>query len=323
MKRVAIVMGGDSAEYDISLKSAQVVFQHLDRTQFEPHLVSIRGKDWTCEIDGNLYRINKHDFSIQTIQHKLTFDGVFIAIHGTPGENGLLQAYFDLIGLPYSTAGQLQLALTFDKAMCNAVLAQRGFDCGQALVFDKGDAISKDVVSNTIGYPCFVKPTEAGSSFGVSKVHSEAELDKAIAYAFEHHHRIMIESFLEGREVTCAVHNFKGELEALPLTEIITSHDFFDYEAKYEGASQEITPAELDEVTTQRVQDVSKQIYKALGMDGVFRVDFMLNPNGTPYVIEVNTVPGLSEASLVPQMAHAAGYTLADFFTQWTKHLFR
>jgi len=322
MKRIAIVMGGDSAEYAISLQSAQVVFKHLDRSQFEPHLVSIKGQDWTCEIDGNLYRINKHDFSIQTIQHKLTFDGVFIAIHGTPGENGVLQAYFELIGQPYSTASQLQMALTFDKAMCNAVLAQRGFNCGQALIYDKGDTIDHALITERIGYPCFVKPTEAGSSFGVSKVHSEDELAQAIAGAFEHHHRIMIESFLEGREVTCAVHNFNGDLEALPLTEIITAHDFFDYEAKYEGASQEITPAELDAETTLQVQEVSKQIYKTLGMDGVFRVDFMLNPNGTPYVIEVNTVPGLSEASIVPQMAEAAGYTLADFFTKWTKQIF-
>lgn len=323
MKRIAIVMGGDSAEYAISLKSANVVYRHLDRNQFEPYLIGIRGSDWTCEIDGNLYRVNRHDFSIQTMDTKITFDGIFIAIHGTPGENGILQGYFDLIELPYSTCSALQAALTFNKVLTNDVLANRGFNCARSIVLHEGDSVTQEAVNDKLGFPCFVKPAEAGSSFGVSKVNGPEELEPAIQEAFKHHHTLLIESFLEGREITCGVHNLNGEVEALPLTEIITENEFFDYKAKYEGASKEITPAEVDQETTLRIQEVAKEVYVTLGMNAVCRVDFMVNSSGVPFIIEINTVPGLSEASIIPQMAQAAGYSLQEFFTLWTKHMFK
>ncbi len=323
MKRIAIVMGGDSAEYAISLKSANVVYQHLDRNDFEPYLIGIRGSDWTCEINGNLYRVNRHDFSIQTMNTKITFDGVFIAIHGTPGENGILQGYFDLIELPYATCGALQAALTFNKVLTNDVLINRGFNCARSIVLHKGDEVSKTEVVEQLGLPCFVKPAEAGSSFGVSKVNQIEELESAIEEAFKHHHTVLIETMLKGREITCGVHNLNGTVEALPLTEIITENEFFDFKAKYEGASKEITPAKIDAETTLHIQEVAKAVYITLGMDAVCRVDFMVNDKGIPFIIEINTVPGLSEASIVPQMAQAAGYPLQDFFTNWTKHMFK
>lgn len=320
MRNVAILMGGDSSEYEISLKSAQVVYNHLDKTKYNPYLISVKGTDWTCNIDGNLYRVNRHDFSIETMHAKIQFDTAFIAIHGTPGENGPLQGYFDLLKIPYTTCGQFQAALTFNKAMCNTVLKQLGFACGKSVFVHQGKSYDAEAIANEIGFPCFVKPSEAGSSYGVSKVKTIEDLPKAIESAWEHSKVVIIESFLEGREITCGVHNFNGEPEALPLTEIITKNEFFDFQAKYQGASEEITPAQVDEETKLRIQNTAKDIFVALEMNAICRVDFMVNPNGTPYVIEINTVPGLSEESLIPQMAREAGYSLQEFFGMWVEH---
>ncbi len=317
--RVAVLMGGDSAEYAVSIKSGGVVFKHLNREYFEPYLITVRGSDWTCDLDGELYRINKDDFSLETRMGKIHFDVAFIAIHGTPGENGLLQAYFDLLKIPYTTCGHFQSALTFNKAVTNALLRQYGVRVADSFTVSKGQDIEGEKIIQKLGLPCFVKPSEAGSSFGVSKVKTEAELLPAIEKALEHDQLAICEAFVNGTEVTCGVWNFNGELKALPITEIVSKNEFFDYAAKYQGDSEEITPARLSDELTELVSETAKKVYTLLRLDAVCRVDFIVE-NNLPYVIEVNTVPGLSEESIIPQQARAAGYSLSDLFGMWVKH---
>lgn len=317
--RIALLMGGDSSEREISKQSAQVVAHSLNRERYEPYVIEVNGAAWEYTNDGKTYSIDKNDFSLSLPEGTILFDAAFIAIHGTPGEDGKLQAYFDLIGIPYSTCGQLPAALTFSKAFTNAVLREQGIACGQARILQRGATYDTAELADNLGIPLFVKPSEAGSSFGISKVHEVNNLAAAIDKAFTESDTVVVEEFLDGTEVTCGIHNFRGELEALPLTEIVPKTDFFDYEAKYLGASDEITPARVDAATTQRVQELTKEVYQVLQLDSIARVDYILRA-GVPYVIEVNTVPGLSEASLIPQQAKAAGYTLEEFFGMWVDH---
>jgi len=312
-RTIAVIAGGDSSEIVISLKSAQVVYSHLDKSLYDCYLIKIVGKEWTTEIGDKTYRVDKNDFSILTNDGRIQFDCAFIAIHGTPGEDGKLQGYFDLLQIPYTTPSLLNTAVTFSKWYCNTLLKQLGIRCANSVLLRNGMSYDENAIGEKLGFPCFVKPNNAGSSFGISKVKQQSELEPAIQKAFGEDHEVLIESAMVGREVTCGVLNYKGKVMALPITEIVSQNEFFDFEAKYNGASQEITPAQIDEAITTEVQKTVVEIYQQFNMTGVIRIDFILQEAG-PSVIEINTVPGLTEGSLIPQQAIAAGISLEDLF---------
>jgi len=312
--RVAIAAGGDSAEEIISLKTAKMIFDHLDRSRYEVVTVNMRQGNWNALIDEAKCPIDKNDFSFEFQAKRYQFDYVFIAIHGTPGEDGKLQAYFDLLKIPYSSPDHIGSTLTFNKWYCNTLLSQMGYQVAASHYMRRGDKLDPDEVVEKIGLPCFVKPCSCGSSFGISKVKDQAELFAAVSEAFEYDHEIMIESFMPGKEVTCGVYQKGDQVVALPITQIIPKGEFFDYAAKYEGDSQEITPARLSETLSTDVQKVASEIYYKLNLRGIVRIDFMLVEN-TPHIIEVNAVPGLSPESLVPQQVRAANIPMNQFFT--------
>lgn len=310
---VAIAAGGDSAEAEISFLSAQTVYENLNRSKYEPIIVSMIHGEWNAKINGIDHRVDKNDFSFKFEGNKIQFDYVFIAIHGTPGEDGKLQAYFDLLKIPYSSPDHIGATLTFNKWYCNTLLSQLGYSVAKSIYLKKGEAFNEVEILEKVSLPCFVKPCSCGSSFGVSKVKTADDLFIAITKAFEFDHEIMIEENLSGKELTCGGYKADGEIHALPITQIIPNGEFFDFQAKYKGDSREITPARISEEATQEIQEITKSIYKKLNMFGVYRADFML-VNDTPYIIELNAVPGLSAESLIPQQVRAAGITLSDFF---------
>tara|TARA_B100000965_G_C19585694_1_gene755652 strand:- start:465 stop:1433 length:969 start_codon:yes stop_codon:yes gene_type:complete len=311
-KIVAIAAGGDSAEVEISLLSAQTIYENLDRSKYEGILVKMVKGKWEAIINNESYPINKNDFSFQFEEKKIKFEYVFMMIHGTPGEDGKLQAYFDLLNIPYSSPDHIGSTLTFNKWYCNTLLSQLGFPVAHSVYLRKGDRVNEEEIIEQLGLPCFVKPCSCGSSYGVSKVKSKEGLLSAISKAFEFDHEIMIENELKGKEVTCGVYRKKGKVVPLPITQIIPEGEFFDYAAKYQGASQEITPARINEDIYTQVQNTTAKIYEKLNLRGVIRVDFMLVED-TAFVIELNTVPGMSKGSLVPQQVAAAKLNLTDF----------
>ncbi len=310
---VAIITGGNSSEIVISRKTAENIYNHLDQKLYRSVLITIIGKEWTAIVNGKEYAVDKNDFTVLTPEEKIEFDCVFIAIHGTPGEDGKLQGYFDLLQIPYTTPNLLNTALTFSKWHCNTLLKQINVNCAAALLVRKGDPINPSAISKRLGFPCFIKPNNAGSSFGISKVKTEEDILPAIEKAFGEDSEVLIESAMIGREVTCGVLNYKGEITALPVTEIVSNNEFFDFEAKYNGASQEITPADLSDQLTKEIQTIVVDIYRKLNMTGIIRIDFILQATG-PSVIEINTVPGLTKESLIPQQAAAAGIPLDELF---------
>ena len=308
-------MGGYSSEYKISLISGNVVYQYLDKTKYNGFRIHIFKEKWVYvdEKDAE-YAIDKNDFSVTINDQKITFDCVFNAIHGTPGEDGLMQAYFELLGIPQSSCDYYQAALTFNKRDLLSVLKPYGIKTAISYYLNKGDIINTAEIVKKVGLPCFVKPNKAGSSFGISKVKSEAELPIAIEVAYKEDNEIIIESFLDGTEVSVGVINYQGEIKVLPITEIVSDNDFFDYEAKYEGKSQEITPARISDELTQKVGETAKRAYEVLKMKGFSRSEFIIVDN-EPYMLEMNTIPGLTTESLIPQQAQAAGISLQDLFT--------
>jgi D-alanine-D-alanine ligase len=315
MKNIAIIMGGYSSEFEISLKSGNVVYQYLDKTKYKGFRIHIFKEKWVYVDDNNNeFPIDKNDFSVTVDGAKIKFDAVFNAIHGTPGEDGLMQAYFDLIGLPQSSCDYYQAALTFNKRDLLSVLKPYGIKCAESYYLNKGDHIDTAAIVNKVGLPCFVKPNKSGSSFGISKVKTEAELPIAIEVAYKEDNEIIIESFLDGTEVSVGVINYQGKVTVLPITEIVSDNDFFDYEAKYLGKSQEITPARISPEIAEKVNAVAKRAYEILKMKGFSRSEFIL-VNGEPYMLEMNTIPGLTTESLIPQQAKAAGISLEDLFT--------
>jgi D-alanine-D-alanine ligase len=320
-KNIAILRGGNSSEIDISLKSAEVVYQHIDTKKFTPHLVHIEGSDWHVLQENEKYPIDKNDFSFSINGHRKAFDGVFMAIHGTPGEDGVLQGYFDLMNIPYNCCGSFESSITFNKAMCNALLKQFQIPSAKAVIINKETDYNLDQIENQIGLPCFVKPNRAGSSYGVSKVSDKKQWKEALKSAFKHDHQIIIEAFVDGTEVTSGVIEKNGELIALPITEITSENDFFDYEAKYEGKSQEITPARIPDENRNQVQALSKTIYRILNLKGMVRMDYILE-NNQPFLIEINTIPGLSEESIIPQQAHCIGMSLKELFSLSIENMF-
>lgn len=322
MKTIAIAAGGDSSEFEISIKSAEEVSKILS-SRYVVYLIVIRGSNWYWEDKkGRYHNIDKNDFSLQNNDHRIKFDGVFIAIHGTPGENGLLQGYFDMMGIPYTSCDAFCSALTFNKQACKLFLKEYGINMAKAVLIRKGDIIDLADLSKQIGLPCFVKPNDSGSSFGVTKVKKEEELQPAISTAFKESDAVLIEAFIDGREIACGVIKTKGKTIVLPLIEIISKNEFFDFEAKYtQGKSDEIAPADLTLTVTNEIQRISKNVYDILGCKGIVRVDFIVIGEN-PFFIEINTVPGLTKESLVPKEAAAAGISLEELYSMAVENMF-
>ncbi len=313
-KNIAIIMGGYSSEYKISIKSGNVVFQYLDKEKFNAYRIIISKEKWVyLDKDENELPVNKHDFSLVIDNQHVIFDCVFNAIHGTPGEDGLMQAYFELLGIPQTSCNHYQAALTFNKRDLLSTLKPYGIKAANSYYLNLGDTIDHVAIIKKVGLPCFVKANRAGSSFGISKVYEEKELQAAIDKAFIEDDEIIIESFLNGTEVSVGVITFKGETLVLPLTEIITDNDFFDYEAKYEGKSKEITPARLTKTQEENIRQQAKKAYEVLKMEGFSRSEFIFIGN-EPYMLEMNTTPGLTEESILPQQAQIAGISLPELF---------
>ncbi len=312
-KQVAVVMGGYSDEYVVSLKSGQLIYDSLDRNLYDVYKVVILKDEWYFLGENDKkHAINKGDFSV-TLDNKeiLTFDVCFNIIHGTPGENGILQAYWDAIGQKYTGCDFYQSALTFNKKDTLAVLSKYGIPSAKSVYLRKGEEINADDIIENLGLPVFVKPNQSGSSLGISKVKEKSGLLAATEIAFKEDDEILIESFLDGMEVSVGVIDYKGETIVLGITEIVPQNEFFDYEAKYEGASEEITPARIDDETRLRIEEIAKRAYNSLGMSGFSRSEFILM-DGIPYMLEMNTNPGFSPASILPQQAKIYGISITD-----------
>ena len=309
MKNIAILTGGDSAEYNISILSANTVLKHLNKSKYNGFIVHLKNGIYT--VDSR--KVNTDNFSFTKENKSIIFDKVFIALHGPPAENGLIQDYFDNINLPYTSCNADVSALTFDKYNCNTKLSSLGFNCAESVVISKGNTISDEKIVNTIGLPCFVKPNGAGSSYGISKVDYKNKLETAINKAYKHDDKVIIEHFIKGTEVSCGVYFDGINIKALPITEIVSENEFFDYEAKYEGKSEEITPAQINKELIKEIQTTTIDIYKEMDLSGICRVDYIIQEN-KPYIIEINTIPGLSEESIIPKQLKAANISLTEVF---------
>ena len=322
MKTIAIVAGGDSSEFEVSVKSAGEV-ENILSGRYLVYIIMIRGTNWYWEDQkGRYHNIDKNDFTLITDEHRIRFDGVFIAIHGTPGENGLLQGYFDMMNIPYTSCGTFSSALTFNKQACKLFLKEYRIPMVDAVLIRNGDKIDPVGILEKIGLPCFVKPNDSGSSFGVTKVKQKEDLLSAIKIAFKESNEVLIEAFMKGREVACGVLENKKKIIVLPVTEIISKNEFFDYEAKYTpGKSDEVTPADMPASVTNEIQRLSLQIYDLLGCSGMVRVDFIVIDD-KPYFLEINTVPGMTKESLVPKQAAAAGISLEELYSMVVENMF-
>ena len=313
-KNIAIIMGGFSSEYEISLKSGNVVYQTLNNENYAAYRIHVFKNKWVYVNDNDQeFPVDKNDFSISIDNSKITFDCVFNAIHGSPGEDGFMQAYFKLLNIPQTSCNMYQAALTFNKRDCLSVLKPYGIKTAESFYINLGDEIDENAIVNKVGLPCFVKANKAGSSFGITKVYKTEDLQQAIDVAFKEDDEIIIEAFLDGTEVSVGVIKYKGETTVLPITEIVSDNDFFDYKAKYLGESQEITPARITKELEDKVNKVAKKVYDILKMTGFSRSEYIFK-DGEPHLIEMNTVPGLTEASILPQQAAAAGIGLAELF---------
>lgn len=312
-KNVAVVMGGFSDEYKVSLKSGQLIYDSLDRDLYNVYKVVVLKEEWYfLNENEEKLPINKGDFSVTLSDGAiLKFDVCFNIIHGAPGENGELQGYWNAIGQKYTGCDFYKSALTFNKKDTLAVLAKYGIPSAKSFYLRKGENINEDKILEELGLPLFVKPNQSGSSLGISKVKAKSELAAAIEFAFKEDDEILIESFLNGMEVSVGVIDYKGETIVLGITEIVPHKEFFDYEAKYEGASEEITPARLDDETRYKVEKIAKHAYESLGMSGFSRSEYIIM-DGTPYMLEMNTNPGFSPASILPQQAKIYGISIKD-----------
>lgn len=317
-KNIAILAGGDSSEYEISLKTAKQIFDQIDTNKFNPNIVIIRGKDWYLQDD--MFKdvpINKDDFTLRVNNFSKTiFDCVVMAIHGTPAEDGKLAAYFELIGIPYTSCGLFASTLTYNKYQCNVFLQSFGISVPKSLLFTTQDIIRPSFVAQNVGLPCFVKPNTSGSSFGITKVANSNKLLSATEFAFNESSEITIEQCISGKEVTCGIVKTKSKEIILPLTEIVHKKEFFDYEAKYnpENTSR-ITPAKLDEDMDIECKKLSSQIYEVLDCKGLVRIDYIISGDKI-YFLEVNTIPDMSEASIISEQCRAAGLSLSDLYTE-------
>ena len=324
-RTIAIVCGGDSSEHDVSMRSAQGLYGFFDKERYNVYIVDVKGTDWQVELpDGTLTPIDKNDFSFRENGRRRFFDYAYITIHGTPGENGVMQGYFDLIHMPYSTSGVLVEALTFDKFVLNQYLRGYGVRVAESILVRRGQehSIDEQKLIDTIGMPCFVKPANDGSSFGVSKVKNIDQLAPALRNAMMQSEEVMIESFLEGTEITVGCYKTKQKTVVFPVTEVVTKNEFFDYDAKYNGQVDEITPARIPAEQAERAQKLTLAIYDILHCNGIIRVDYIISPKGDISMLEVNTTPGMTPTSFLPQQVRAAGMKMSDVLTDIVENQF-
>jgi D-alanine-D-alanine ligase len=317
-KNIALVTGGFSGEAVISYKTAITIDKNLDRDKFNVYKIDINPQGWFYElIDGRKKEVDKNDFSLQLDAEKIKFDAVFIGMHGTPGEDGKLQGYFDTLKIPYTSCDAATSAITFNKRYTVAVAAMGGIHVAKSVHLFKHTPVLSQQILDRLKLPLFVKPNNGGSSIGMSKVYKQEELQPAIEKAFKEDDQVLVEEMIKGREFTVGVFKTKGKIIVLPITEVKSQKDFFDYEAKYQGASSEVTPAELDEISADKIREAVKKIYAIFNCRGVVRIDFILNEeNGEPYMLEINSIPGQSEASIIPQQVKVMGWSLKEFYTR-------
>jgi D-alanine-D-alanine ligase len=324
-KNIALVTGGFSGEAVISYKSAVTIDNNLDRKKFNVYKIDINPKGWFYELaDGRKLEIDKNDFSLQIDNHKVLFDAVFMGMHGTPGEDGKLQGYFDALKIRYTGCDATTSAITFNKRYTVAVAKMAGIAVANSVLLIKNNFTSPDEAASQLRFPVFVKPNNGGSSIGISKVNDPSdELGAAIEKAFREDNEVLIEEFISGREFTIGVFKSKGTIITLPITEIISEKEFFDYEAKYEGASEEVTPAQVDDTVSGKIREAAQKIYDVFNCRGVVRIDFIYQEEpGMPFMLEINTIPGQSEASIVPQQVKAMGWSLKEFYTKLVEECF-
>lgn len=325
-KTIAIVAGGDSSEHDVSLRSAEGIYSFLDKEKFNVYIIEMEGLQWNARLhDGSTAPVDRNDFSFVENGSKIIPDLAYITIHGTPGENGILQGYFDLIQMPYSTSGLLVEAMTFNKFTLNHYLKGFGVNVSENMVVRKGfeNLVTDEEIINRIGLPCFVKPNAGGSSFGVTKVKETGQLQQAICTALAESDEVMIESFMKGTEITCGCYKTSQKEVVFPITEVVTTNEFFDYDAKYNGQVQEITPARIPEDLAEQVKLLTSTIYDILGCKGIIRIDYIItlekDENGNEYnqinMLEVNTAPGMTATSFIPQQVRAAGLDIKEVLT--------
>jgi len=324
MKRtIAIVAGGDSSELPVSLRSAQGIYSFIDKEKYNLYIVEMQGLRWEVQLpDGNKAAIDRNDFSFMMNGEKIKFDFAYITIHGTPGEDGKLQGYFDLLQVPYSCCNVLAAALTFNKFSCNQYLKGFGVRISESVMLRKGQTITDEAAVEKIGLPCFIKPNLGGSSFGVTKVKAKEQIQPAIKKAFDEAQEVIIEAFMEGTEITCGCYKTKSKEHVFPITEVVTSNEFFDYDAKYNGQVEEITPARISEDLTKRVQTLTSAIYDILGCQGIIRIDYIITKGDKINLLEINTTPGMTATSFIPQQVRAAGLDIKDVMTDIIENKF-
>ena len=328
-RNIAIVCGGDSSEHDVSMRSAQGLYSFFDKERYNIYVVDVKGQDWHVDLqNGDMAKIDKNDFSFKMGGKTVTFDYAYITIHGTPGENGLMQGYFELLHIPYSTSGVLVEAMTFDKYVLNNYLRGFGVNVAESVLLRRGEEekYSDEEIEKRIGMPCFVKPAADGSSFGVSKVKNADQLAPALRVAFMESDEVMVESFMKGTEISIGCYKTRDKAVVFPATEVVTSNEFFDYDAKYNGQVQEITPARLSPETTKRVEEETSRIYDILHCNGIIRIDYIISKdadgNDKINMLEINTTPGMTATSFIPQQVRAAGLDIKDVLTDIVENQF-
>ncbi|MDE5420528.1 D-alanine--D-alanine ligase [Labilibaculum sp. DW002] len=316
MKRtIAVIAGGDSAEFEISLQTANHIFASLDPKKYIPYLITFKGMDWNVKIEDQNYPVDKNDFSFTRNGEKVKFDFAYIGIHGTPGENGILQGYLQLLNIPHSTCGVLSSSLSFNKHACNSFLKSYNFNIAKSVLLKKGQKFSSPEIESSLGMPCFVKPNADGSSFGISKVKRVEDLEEAIYKAFNEGNEVIIEEFIDGLEFTCGLVKTKKESIIFPVTEVLPKKEFFDYEAKYDpNMAEEITPARISDELTLRIQNLSSDVYDALKCKGIVRVDYMIRQDEI-FILEANTIPGMTANSFIPKQVAAMNKELKDILS--------
>ncbi len=327
-RNIAIVCGGDSSEHDVSMRSAQGLYSFFDKDRYNVYIVDVKGNDWHVELeDGNVAPIDRNDFSFIGENGKaVIFDYAYITIHGTPGENGILQGYFDLIHLPYSTSGVLVEAMTFNKYVLNNYLRAFGVRVADSILLRLGDSYDENDIEKRLGMPVFVKPSADGSSFGVSKVKNADQLAPALRVAFMESNEVMIESYMEGTEISIGCYKTRDKSVVFPATEVVTKNEFFDYDAKYNGQVQEITPARIADATAKKVAEETSYIYDILHCNGIIRIDYIITKdaegNDVVNMLEINTTPGMTLTSFIPQQVRAAGLDIKDVLTEIVENQF-
>ncbi|WP_270776433.1 D-alanine--D-alanine ligase [Segatella buccae] len=326
-RNIAIVCGGDSSEHDVSLRSAQGLYSFFDKERYHVYIVDVKGTDWHVNLDnGDIVPIDKNDFSFVQAGTTVYFDYAYITIHGQPGENGVMQGYFDLIHLPYSTSGVLVEALTFNKYVLNNYLRSFGVNVADSLLLRRGESYDEKEIERRLGMPCFVKPAADGSSFGVSKVKEADRLAPALRMAFMESDEVMVEGFLDGMEISQGIYKTKGKTVVLPATEVVTSNEFFDYDAKYNGQVKEITPARLSPETAAKVSAETARIYELLHANGIIRIDYIISKDSegcdVVNMLEINTTPGMTATSFIPQQVRAAGLDIKEVLTEIVENQF-